>query len=198
VCGNQTCGGTPPSVSSGTCNGSGTCVSQSQPCNGFPCSGNSCATVCTAGYTSGCASGFKCIGGNSCVPIMPTCGGVTCPTGSGGQCCVSAAGTPTNAVYMCQAAGDTCDTSINSLMQCTGNGDCPFGQICCASGGDCYPPFWRLQCVPSSLANCGGASRGGFSLQACTSTPQCINNQPGGCTDFSRCLPGILTCQNNP
>jgi hypothetical protein len=193
TCGTQTCGGTPPAVDAFHCDGNGACAHIPQPCNGFPCSGSSCASSCTSGTSDGCSPGFRCRSGNTCEPKMAECGNVTCSAGSMAQCC--ATGSETAAVFTCQGPGETCDQPTgHSLMECKSSADCPSGQICCAGGGSCDGGNWGLLCT-ADIANCKNGY-GGFGYRAATGVgAECPINTTF--ISFSYCIPGVFICRPN-
>ncbi len=125
----------------GACNGAGSCVAGSQPCNGFKCDG---ATAClaTCSGDGDCANGYYCSGGG-CVPKLAQATPCTADNQCGGSdhcidgvCCDSP--TACGSCQACNVAGkvgacwpvaaDTVDPrhacADNGSAVCSTNGKC--------------------------------------------------------------------------
>jgi hypothetical protein len=174
------------------CNGSGTCnrvVNTS--CNGFPCSGSSCYTTCTAMSTTGCIDGYSCgPGGNTCTQATVPCGldgNTKCPIASKGGC------NYTDSVVVCDTNwGGT--ASDPSFIPCNSKAECPTGTSCCIKGNNmCSNGGWDMKCTsdPSMCAG-GGYSFGYYICDPAYGSADC----PSGttCQVLSSCIHGLYAC----
>jgi len=170
ICGAPVC--TNGTVTNVACNGAGGCSTPiAQSCNGFPCSGNQCATTCTNRSTTGCQSGFKCVGGNTCVAASVPCGlagGTSCSIAGGGGCCV------TDSVDLCAPSLSACTGGYNAgYIPCNSTAECPTGQSCCIKGNNiCSDIGWTMQCTSDVTQCTGGATPSASTSAILTSRPR--------------------------
>jgi hypothetical protein len=129
-------------TTAGACNGTGTCVTGTQSCNGVLCTGGtSCPTTCDV--DGDCASTHYCTGaGGTCQPkgdLGDACGGNNqCKNGQcvDSTCCGSAS---CAACYACNLGGGTCkpnDGVACAAQSCpaTGDGATQYNAATCSSG----------------------------------------------------------------
>jgi hypothetical protein len=192
-CGATTC--VDNSVTGQTCDGSGTCRSNSTvPCGAFLCTGGACTTVCAS--FADCSDNALCNNGR-CEPKRPPGGPCTAPADCANGFCVDGVCCDTPCLGQCEA----CDVA-NSVGTCTAVSGVPHGERIPCQAGTRSEPCAASSCDGTTRDACKGLAGAEVTCRepSCdsatgTATPAATCNASGSCPAGEPQQCGRFACQ---